>query len=152
MAFQKADGTPLNKTELTALTQAQPAPRVFTEDIYETITFPGMGNKFESSRRLKFNEGHLIQQSQIDDLFPAASVTAVSPATGPAAGGTVVTITGANLGGATSVTFGGTAGTAFKVNHQGSITVTTPAKTAGAQAVVVVDDSGNVAAGNFTYV
>ncbi len=38
-------------------------------------------------------------------------VTSVSPTSGPATGGKKVTITGTNLGGATSVTFGSVAGT-----------------------------------------
>ena len=39
------------------------------------------------------------------------TVTSVSPNSGPAAGGTSVTITGTNFTGATAVTFGGTAAT-----------------------------------------
>ncbi|MEU3455667.1 IPT/TIG domain-containing protein, partial [Micromonospora sp. NPDC006766] len=76
----------------------------------------------------------------------------MSPATGPQAGGTEVTITGTNLSGTSGVTFGGTAGTGLKVLSQTKIKVTTPAKGAGAVAVVVADDSGNVTVANgFTY-
>ncbi|WP_199222702.1 IPT/TIG domain-containing protein, partial [Dokdonella fugitiva] len=41
------------------------------------------------------------------------TITTVAPAAGPAAGGQSVTITGTNLAGATAVSFGGTAATAF---------------------------------------
>ena len=66
------------------------------------------------------------------------TVTALSPATGPAAGGTVVTVTGTNLGSATSVTFGGVAGTGLTAVTATSLRITSPAGTAGAAAHVVV--------------
>lgn len=61
------------------------------------------------------------------------------------AGGDKVTITGDNLEGVTSVTFGGTAGTALDVSTAGDgvITVVSPAKAAGTYDVVLVDASGN---------
>jgi hypothetical protein len=74
-------------------------------------------------------------------------VDQVSPATGPIAGGTVVTITGIGLTGATGVLFGGVAGTAFSVVNDTRITVTTPAHAAGAVDVVVQHPAGNVTAG-----
>lgn len=60
-----------------------------------------------------------------------------------AAGGEVVLVDGDNLTGATSVTFGGTAGTAFTVVDDNTIRVTTPAKAAGTYDVVVVKGAGN---------
>lgn len=80
-------------------------------------------------------------------------ITSVSPSSGPVAGGTVTTITGYGFTGATGVTFGGTAGTVFSVNSNTMITVTTPAKTAGAVAVQVLHPSGNATlAAGYTYV
>jgi hypothetical protein len=73
---------------------------------------------------------------------PSPSVSGLSqPASGPAAGGTQVTITGSNFSGATAVDFGTTAATHFTVNSAGTqiaavspagsgtvdVTVTTPA-------------------------
>ncbi|WP_018386897.1 IPT/TIG domain-containing protein [Ancylobacter sp. FA202] len=55
----------------------------------------------------------------------APVVDAVSPAGGPPAGGTVVTLTGSAFTGATSVTFGGTPGLRLKVVNDGQLTVTT---------------------------
>lgn len=60
------------------------------------------------------------------------TVTAVSPASGPAAGGTTVTITGTNLSGAAAVTFGPDGvGTAMSCTAR-SCTVTSPPGAAGA--------------------
>jgi len=67
----------------------------------------------------------------------------VRPKQLPAAGGSVVLIDGDNFTGATSVTFGGTAGTAFSVINDNTIQVTTPAKAAGSYDVVVVKGAGN---------
>jgi hypothetical protein len=55
------------------------------------------------------------------------SVTAVSPARGPQSGGTAVTISGANLAGATAVQFGGSAAQSFKVLSPGTIEAVSPA-------------------------
>ncbi len=58
------------------------------------------------------------------------AVTGVSPAYGPASGGTAVTITGSGFTGATAVTFGlgGKAATTFTVVSDNSITATAPAQ------------------------
>lgn len=82
------------------------------------------------------------------------AVTAISPTTGPAAGGTVVTITGTNLLGATAVTFGGTAATTFTVVNATTITATSPVHAVGTVDVLVttpVGTSANTAADNFIY-
>ena len=51
-------------------------------------------------------------------------MTAVSPNSGPTAGGTSVTITGTNLTGATAVNFGAVAATNVNVVSGASITAT----------------------------
>jgi hypothetical protein len=55
------------------------------------------------------------------------SVTGISPASGPAAGGTAVTISGVGFTNATAVNFGSTPATQFKVNSDTSISGTAPA-------------------------
>ena len=80
----------------------------------------------------------------------APTITAISPSSGPTAGGTAVTITGTNLTGATAVTIGGTAATGVTVVNATTITATTPAGTDGA-ANVVVTTPGGTGTGLFTY-
>jgi hypothetical protein len=152
MTFVNAAGTVLNKTEMLALTTEEDPTviRVFTEDVYTKFTYPG--GAFEGGTKLLYHEGQEVPESEIDGLFVAATITDITPATGPAAGGTVVTIDGTNLAGAEGVTFGGTAGTAFKRISNTRVQVTTPAKAAAAYNVVVLDDAGNVTEVNgFTY-
>jgi hypothetical protein len=68
----------------------------------------------------------------------APVVTGLSPATGPTAGGTVVTITGSEFTGATVVGFGGVPGTGLTVTSDTELTVTAPAATAAGSAEVEV--------------
>jgi hypothetical protein len=77
--------------------------------------------------------------------------SSLSVTSGPIAGGTSTTITGTNLANAGSVTFGGVAGT-ITANNSGSITVTTPAGTAGNASVVVTTPAGSTNGLTFTYV
>jgi IPT/TIG domain len=53
-------------------------------------------------------------------------VTSISPTSGPATGGTVVTVNGTGFVGVTVVTFDGTAGTAVTVVSPTQLTVTSP--------------------------
>lgn len=96
--------------------------------------------------------GQDFDQAGVDDDAPA--LVELSPAEGPAAGGTVVTITGQSLEGVTAVNFDGVAGTALDASAaaDGLLEVTTPAGTAGPADVVLVDADGNTTlAGGFTY-
>jgi Subtilase family/Bacterial Ig-like domain (group 3)/Autotransporter beta-domain/IPT/TIG domain len=83
-----------------------------------------------------------------------SSVTSIAPNSGPAAGGTSVTITGTSFTGVTAVKFGGTAATSFTVNSATSITATSPAGS-GTVDVTVTNSGGTSAtssADRFTYV
>ncbi len=60
--------------------------------------------------------------------FDGPRVHSVSPNTGPAAGGTVITVTGENLGSATGVTVGGNACAPITSNIATSLQCTTPAR------------------------
>ncbi len=86
----------------------------------------------------------------------APVVASVSPAAGPAAGGTTVTITGSGFTGATLVDFGAKAATIVAISSDGTqITVTDPAgKGAGVVGVTVTTPSGTSplsAADEFSY-
>ncbi len=72
----------------------------------------------------------------------APQVTAVSPTWGPTQGGNPVTISGLNLFGASAVTFGSTAATAFTVNDDGTITAIAPALSSGTVDVTVTTSAG----------
>ena len=91
---------------------------------------------------------------EFNGVAPTPTVTALSPTTGPAAGGTVVTITGTNFTGATGVRFGETAATNVTVVSATSITATAPAGT-GTKSVFVSTPEGisanNGTADDFTY-
>jgi hypothetical protein len=81
------------------------------------------------------------------------SVTSISPNNGPTAGGTTVTITGANLTAATAVRFGSTNAASFTVNSTTSITATSPAGS-GTVDITVTTPGGTSptsAADRFTY-
>jgi alpha-tubulin suppressor-like RCC1 family protein len=58
---------------------------------------------------------------------PGPSVSSVSPSSGPAPGGTSVTISGANLAEASAVDFGASEAGSFVVNSSSSITAVAPA-------------------------
>ena len=71
----------------------------------------------------------------------APTVTGISPASGPAAGGTLVTITGTGFTGATAVDFGTTAATGVTVVSATTITADSPAGT-GTVDVTVISPAG----------
>ncbi len=87
---------------------------------------------------------------------PAAApptLSGITPASGPTAGGTTVTLSGSGFVAGATVTFGGTVASSATVASATSITATTPARTAGAVDVVVTNPDGQNArlAGAFTY-
>ncbi len=90
--------------------------------------------------------------SQQADAIPP-TITSISPASGAATGGTLVTITGLNFSGATGVSFDGNPGTSFKVVSATQITVVTPVGFAGDKRVVVANASGvGLSSSLFTYI
>ncbi len=93
----------------------------------------------------------------VEDRFsydlPAPSITEISPANGNEAGGTPITVRGANFTGATAVTFGATNATSFTVNSDTSLTAVSPGGT-GTVDVSVTTPSGTSTSGTsdrFTY-
>ena len=97
------------------------------------------------------NEGSTCLQRLVS-LPP--SVKKLAPKTGPAAGGTVVTITGTGFNGTTAVSFGGVPAGSFTVSSSTSITAEAPAGTSGTVDVAVTNPVGTspaVAADRFKY-
>jgi hypothetical protein len=131
------DVTVVSPTEITATTPAG----IVLGPVNVTVTTPGGpstdpdGFTYESAPTIATTDG-------------------VTPDSGPTAGGTAVTITGTNLLGTTSVTFGGTAATSFTVNSATSVTAITPAGAAGPVDVTVSTTSAPAATDHdgFTYV
>jgi alpha-tubulin suppressor-like RCC1 family protein len=86
---------------------------------------------------------------------PLPGVTAVNPAAGAEAGGTIVTITGTNLEGATAVHFGASSAKSFEVTSPSSIVAVAPAGSLGTVNVTVTTPAGTsppVVADRFSYV
>ncbi len=84
---------------------------------------------------------------------PAPTVTAVSPVSGPTAGGTTITVTGTGFQTGATVTVGGAAATSVTVLSAATITAVTPAGTAGPANVTVTnpDAQTGTLTGGFTY-
>jgi acid phosphatase len=75
----------------------------------------------------------------------APIISTVSPTSGPAAGGTTVTISGTGFATGATVTFGGTAATNVNVVGSTTITAVTPAHASGQVNVVVTNPGGQSA-------
>ncbi|MFE2873735.1 IPT/TIG domain-containing protein [Embleya sp. NPDC059259] len=136
-ATPAASFTVVNDTTITA-TAPPGAPG--TVDV--TVTGPGGTSPTSAADRYTYT------------AVPA--VTSISPNSGPEAGGTVVTVTGSNLAGATGVTFGpGRPATSFACTAT-SCTVTAPPGPGAGQVDVRVSTAGgtsaSVPADRYTYV
>jgi len=78
------------------------------------------------------------------DVDSGITVSGVSPASGPASGGTGVVVSGSGFTGVTSVTFGGEPATSVYVVDSTTVTAVTPARTTtGAVDVVVTGPTGS---------
>ncbi|MFT4217285.1 MAG: IPT/TIG domain-containing protein [Micropruina sp.] len=83
---------------------------------------------------------------------PAPTITSVAPTTGPATGGTTLTITGTNLTGTSKVTVGGSPATNIKVVSATTVTALTPAHTAGPVDITLTTPAGTTTTTKaFTY-
>ena len=126
--------TPISATQIIAVA---PAGSAGAQDV--RVTTPGGTSATSSADRFTF--------------VPPPTVTGVSPSSGPAAGGTSVTITGTDFTGASAVHFGASQAASFSVVNTTQITATSPAG-AGTADVTVTTPSGTSATGaadQFTY-
>ena len=79
------------------------------------------------------------------------TITSISPTSGPAAGGTSVTITGKNFTSSATVKFGSTAATSVTHTSSTSLTAVSPAESAGTVQVTVTTSSGTSNGVSYTY-
>ncbi|HWX96422.1 MAG TPA: IPT/TIG domain-containing protein [Solirubrobacteraceae bacterium] len=109
-------------------------------------TFPA-GGKYVVALTVFASDGTSIGTSRTLTVGkpPTPAVVKVTPAKGPAAGGTSVTITGKNLAEATSVSFGTTPAASFKAVSATTLTAVSPAESAGIVDVTVTSPGGTSA-------
>ncbi len=89
----------------------------------------------------------LVESGSIPSGPPVPEISGVSPDVGSTSGGTPITITGANLSGATAVDFGNVAATNVKPVSSSEVTATSPAGSAGDVAVTVTTPNGTSSSG-----
>lgn len=90
------------------------------------------------------NETAVLAQAVLNLTGNVPTVDSASPATGLAAGGTAVTLTGNHLLGTTGVTIGGVAATSVLAISDTQVTLVTGAHAAGAVALVLTTTVGSV--------
>jgi hypothetical protein len=86
--------------------------------------------------------------------FQNVSISSVSPSSGPASGGTTVTINGNNFASGLTVNFGGVPATSVTFISSSQVTAVTPASPAGTVGVQVVNPTGQSATlqNSFTFI
>jgi len=129
--FGSTNATSFTVKSATSITATSPARPVGTVDV--TVTISG-GRSSATSPADHF------------EFTPTAAklptVTSVEPSSGPAAGGTLVTIRGTNFKKVITVKFGSTNATSFAVNSATSITAVSPPEVAGRVDVTVTTAKG----------
>jgi hypothetical protein len=143
VTFGNTSATNLQFINTTSLSVTAPAVST-TGTVDIRVTTPSVISTTSSADQFMYVTG-----------VSAPIITKVTPNQGLTAGGTFVTITGSGFTGATNVTFGRTHATAYIVNSATSITVTSPAGTAGVFDVTVTTPRGTSAtssADKFTYI
>jgi hypothetical protein len=142
VSFGGTSVTPAGFTVLsdTAIVALAPANSPGTVDV--SVTTPSGTSAAVSADRFTYA------------LASAPSITGVSPNSGGPAGGTVVTISGSNLGEANGVSFGGIPASSLLVDSSSQITAMAPPSPAGTYDITVSDPGGTspvTPADRFTY-
>ena len=137
VSFGATAGTSFTVVNATSITVTSPPGAAGTVDV--TVTTAGGTSATSTADKFTY--------------YPVPTVGSISPASGPATGGTVVTITGSGFNGTSVVTFGGTAATSFTPTDDEHITATSPVGT-GTVYVTVTTPGGTSTisdAGKFSY-
>lgn len=136
--FGTLSGTDVTVVDATHITVKSPAQAAGT--VHVTVTTPDGTSATGTADQFAY--------------FDMPTITGVSPAAGPLAGGTVVTITGTALAGTTAVAFGGVAATGVTPISDTQLTAVAPAHSAAAVDVTVTTPGGTSATSSadlFTY-
>jgi len=132
----------------------QPAQTIYASWVSEAISRVTREFTLMMADHPMPNNGCLAVMGTVTyDLLPR--VSAISPTSGPAAGGTAVNIGGANFSNVNAVFFGGVKSPSFTVFNLGAIVATSPPHAAGVVDVAVSSENGESpvsAADKFTYV
>jgi hypothetical protein len=124
--FGNTPATEVTVDSPTQITATAPAGSTGTVDV--TVTTPGGTSPTSDADEYTY--------------FAQPALTGVDPSSGPTAGGTVVTITGTDLTGATDVEFGSTPATDVIIDGPTQITATAPACSPGAVDLTVTTPGG----------
>ncbi|HTU29617.1 MAG TPA: IPT/TIG domain-containing protein [Solirubrobacteraceae bacterium] len=138
--FGSAAAATVTYVSATRLTAVSPAENAGTVDI--TVTTASGTSKIVKADHYTFKPP------------PKPTVTKVSPASGPTAGSTKVTITGKNFAASSSVQFGSTAATTVTYVSATKLTAVSPAESDGTVDVTVTTASGTskiVKADHYTF-
>ncbi len=128
-------GTSVTVVDATSVTVVTPAQAAGVVDV--VLTTPGGSVSITNGFR----------------YVVAPRIKRLTPSSGPATGGTMVTLTGNNLTDTSSVMFGVRAGISIVNLDASSVTVVTPPKDAGSVDVVLTTPGGSATGtGGFTYV
>jgi hypothetical protein len=148
-----------NFTGATAVTFGDTAAMAFTVDSDTQITATGPAHVAGTVDVTVTTYSGTSDTSPFDEfsysLAPAPAVSGIDPPSGPAGGGTAVTLSGSHFSGATGVSFGATPAVSFTVVSDRLITAIAPPHSAATVDVGVTTPSGTSAtstADRFTYV
>jgi IPT/TIG domain/FG-GAP repeat len=122
--------------------QFTPAGARWDEELDNGPTEFGTGVAVSESGRTAIAAASDFEEGWASAFADPATVSAISPASGPRAGGTSVAITGSSFAGASGVSFGGTSATSFKVNSDSSITAVAPPGAGTVDVTVTLPDPG----------
>ena len=104
---------------------------------------------------LRWYDGHISVCNgsawrQLDNQ-PPPTITSITPASGIVSGGTALTIVGTGFSQGLELTLGGAPATSIALTGAIQITAVTPARTAGAQELKIMNSDGQYITGTFTY-
>ena len=112
-----------------------------------SYVYDAVGDRVSSTSSTGFGDNYSYDQAgrltSVSRLAPPApTVTSISPASGPIAGGTTVTITGSGFTGTLSVVFSSVAAARFTVVSDTQIVAVSPAQALGGHGIRVTTEGG----------